>query len=524
MNCRSSLRHRSRTVASVLLVSLLAMSGVTSAVGAGVSDPGDSRTAAPRSRKPRSRADSLVAITSRLGVNADAFIADIGAGKGRDSWVFARIVGKKGRVFSEEITPGAVDSLKEESQARGLEQVHPVLGRTDDPCLPSESVDLAYMNHVYHHLAKPREMLRGIRRSLKPGGHLVIIDQRRGTLRDWVPRQVREKRHFWIAETTVVREAREEGYVFVCCAEDCWHSKRDFVLVFQRPKELLGQGQGQDPDAFLPLSARECSQYVLPIRGAYQHPVFIALGEGRKLIPPILRHSRNQALDVILEEWATQKDERAPLPPGLSLPSTLTESGDPDLDSEPIDVAFFFDSYHLLFHGKTLLAKLRERLSPTGCIYVLDRRSDKPLSRRDASHRRMIEPETVKQEMADAGFHFWFRGPQCAPDRFLLVFGKQPADRIEPDDDPFIGGPTIHQEPGRWLRANTWRLRGMKTAGGDTVFFDTRSPKAEDDIVRRRSSSESPVWEIRGQGITLCFEKDETAYILRECKTGERQN
>jgi SAM-dependent methyltransferase len=353
--------------------------------------------------------------------------------------VFARIVAETGRVWAEEITPGLVDSLKKESEAKRLQQVHPILGRPDDPCLPSESVDLAYMNHVYHHFAQPREMLRGIWRGLRPGGYLVIIDQRRGTLRDWVPRQLREKQHFWIAETTVVREAREEGFTFVRCAEDCWHSEADFVLVFQRPKELAEPGH--DPDTFLPLPVRRCVRNLRPTEGLYQHPVFLALGEGRKLIPPILHHSRDSGIDIILEEWATQKDERPPLPPGLSLSATRTQNGDPNLGPGPIDVVFFLDSYHLLFHANTLLGKLYERLLPTGRVYVLDRRSDKPLSRREASHRRMIQPQTVEQEMAEAGFHLWSRGPQCAPDRFLLVFGKMPAASIEFDDDSLTGRP-----------------------------------------------------------------------------------
>lgn len=80
--------------------------------------------------------------------------------------------------------------------------------------------------------------------------------------------------------------------------------------------------------------------------------------------------------------------------------------------------------YHLPFHGKTLLGKLRERLAPGGCVYILDREAKGPLSRREASHRRQIQPETVKQEMAAAGFFLWFEGPRPAPDRFLLVFGK----------------------------------------------------------------------------------------------------
>lgn len=519
MNLRSVLRRGPLTVATVFMVCQWSVRLTASPVTASDSGNGSGQTAPSSPIKPANRADSLVAITSHLGVNTGSIIADIGAGRGRDSWVFARIVGETGRVFAEEIAPSATDSLKKESEAKGLPQVHAILGRTDDPCLPPESVDLAYMNHVYHHLAKPREMLRGIWRGLKPGGYLVVIDQRLGTLRDWVPRQLREKRHFWIAETTVVREAREEGFGFVCCAEDCWHSERDFVLVFRRPEEL--REPGRDPDTFLPLSARQCSQRLLPLGDTYRNPVFVALGEGRKLIRPILRHSRGPAVDIIPEEWATQKDERPPLSDEPSLTSVLTTSGDPNLGCEPIDIVFFLDSYHLLFHAKTLLAVLHDRLLPTGCVYVLDRRSERPLSRREASHHRMIQPETVEQEMAEAGFHLWFRGPPCAPDRFLCVFGKESPGSIAPDSDPFVGGPQIRQKPGRWLKDNCWRLRGVRTAGGKDVLLRTGSPVVAEDVMRRRPS-EAQVWEIRGKGCTLRFEQHDKGYVLVDCRRERR--
>ena len=71
-----------------------------------------------------------------------------------------------------------------------------------------------------------------------------------------------------------------------------------------------------------------------------------------------------------------------------------------------------------------MLVKLHEKLTPSGSVYVLDRKAKEPVSRREASHRRMIEPRTVKEEMAAAGFRLQSEGPSPAPDRFLLVFGK----------------------------------------------------------------------------------------------------
>jgi hypothetical protein len=277
------------------------------------------------------------------------------------------------------------------------------------------------MRQVYHHVTKPREMLRGIWRGLKPGGHLVVIDRNLGTLRDWVPRDVRGDKHYWLAETTVVREAREEGFLFVAGAEKQAQISDAFVLVFQRPKDMAEPGR--DPDAFLPLPLEQTAQELRPER-PWQRPVFVALGEARGLIPLMLKNAAGPSLEIVLEEWATQKDERPPLPEGLSFPSVLTEQGDPKLGPEPIDAVFFLDSFHLLFHGPALLAKLHERLAADGRVYILDRESKEPLSRREASHRRRIEPAVAKQEMAAAGFVLQRELARPAADRFLFVFGK----------------------------------------------------------------------------------------------------
>ena len=367
------------------------------------------------------RAQSVAAIMEHLGLDEGSTVADVGAGRGQDTWTFARLVGRKGTVFAEEISQDKVDALKKQAGEKDLPQVRPVLGTDDDPNLPDHSVDLVFIRYVYHHLAKPREMLRGIWKALKPGGYLVVVDRNRGTLRDWVPRESRAKKHFWIAETTVVREAREEGFRFVECAEQFWHDKTPFVLVFQRPKT---GAPGSDPDWFEPLPLDKAARLLLPEGKLPERPVFIALGEGRKLMLPILEKISGKPREIVLEEWATRKEEREPLPPGVSFPSVLTEEGDPRLGPEPIDAVYFLDSYHLLFHAEKLLKRLHEKLAPGGRVYILDREAKSPLTRREASHRRKIELGTVKEEMARAGFILLSQGPQPAPDRFLLIFGK----------------------------------------------------------------------------------------------------
>lgn len=109
----------------------------------------------PESARPKNRAESVRALVSYAGLGKGAVIADIGAGNGKDTWVFAEAVSETGRVFAEEIGEDMVQSLKDAAEKKSLSQVAAVLGRSDDPCLPADSIDLAYMNRVYHHFAKP---------------------------------------------------------------------------------------------------------------------------------------------------------------------------------------------------------------------------------------------------------------------------------------------------------------------------------------------------------------------------------
>ncbi len=340
------------------------------------------------------REKSLRSIAEHLKVGPGSVIADIGAGNGPDAWVFADIVGPDGKVLAEEIDQDKVKGIKSAAEKRGLSQVEAVLGSPDDPSLPANAVDMAFMHFVYHHMTQPREMLDAIWRSLKPGGFLVVVDQRLGTLRDWVPREDRGNKHYWIAETTVVREARELGYLFVECADALWHEKKSFALVFQRPPNIT-EPCG-DPDPLPPIAEGTLTQMLPSTAKQDERIAFVALGEGRKLIAPILQSTACSGIDIVLEEWATTKEERPELPEGVSMPAVLTDQGKPDLGPEPLAAVYFLDTYHLLFHGPSLLSELRQRLAPSGRIYVLDRKADQLMPHRQASHRRMIAVETVK--------------------------------------------------------------------------------------------------------------------------------
>jgi len=200
------------------------------------------------------------------------------------------------------------------------------------------------------------------------------------------------------------------------------------------------------------------------------------------------------------------------------MPAVLTKSGDPHLGDQPIDTVFFLDSFHLLFHGETLLARLHEKLRPNGCVYVLDREAPLPLTRRMASHCRQIDPGLVRQEMAAAGFSLWFEGPSPALDRFLHVYGKvKPAD-LRAEDDPFVGGPAIDRAPGAWLQDNAWRLRGLRTSEGR--YFPLPASTTRFTAERAApSTSDTEVWLLPAAKLELRFKKADKGYLLVECRS-----
>ena len=62
--------------------------------------------------KAKQRQQYLRAIVKKLGIGEGSVIADIGAGDGRDSWVFADVVGASGRVYAEEIDLSELRSIR----------------------------------------------------------------------------------------------------------------------------------------------------------------------------------------------------------------------------------------------------------------------------------------------------------------------------------------------------------------------------------------------------------------------------
>jgi ubiquinone/menaquinone biosynthesis C-methylase UbiE len=146
--------------------------------------------------------DRREAIVEAAGITAGMTVADVGAGTGLFVRPFARAVGEAGKVYAVDITPEFIERIRAFAAAEGLRNVEAVLNDDRDVALPGASVDLAFLCDVYHHFEYPADMMASIRRALRPGGRLVVIDFKReeGISEPWILEHVRTGRDDVVAE------------------------------------------------------------------------------------------------------------------------------------------------------------------------------------------------------------------------------------------------------------------------------------------------------------------------------------
>ncbi|MGH9661205.1 MAG: class I SAM-dependent methyltransferase [Bryobacteraceae bacterium] len=130
-------------------------------------------------RSEREREEEPDKALDAIGIARGSVAADIGAGVGYFTWRLAERVGPNGKVYANDIQPRMLERLRRDLAARGLGNVETVLGAEDDPRLPPAAIDVALLVDVYHEFSQPQRMLAALRRALKPGGRLVLLEYRK---------------------------------------------------------------------------------------------------------------------------------------------------------------------------------------------------------------------------------------------------------------------------------------------------------------------------------------------------------
>lgn len=141
-------------------------------------------------------------IVKALALTPGMAVADIGAGTGLFTQLIAARVGAGGRVFAVDISPAFLRHIADQAKERGQAQIQTVRGTQETTNLAPDSIDVAFLCDTYHHIENHERVLASIRRALRPGGRLVVIDfdRREGVSSDFILKHVRADKSRFVAE------------------------------------------------------------------------------------------------------------------------------------------------------------------------------------------------------------------------------------------------------------------------------------------------------------------------------------
>lgn len=118
-------------------------------------------------------------VIAALALKPGETVADVGAGTGYFTIRLARSAARP-RVFASDIEPNMVKHLQHRAMTEKLPNVTAVLASAGSPNLP-EAVDVVLIVDTFHHIPNRVAYFAALKKSLKPGGRIAIIDFRKGS-------------------------------------------------------------------------------------------------------------------------------------------------------------------------------------------------------------------------------------------------------------------------------------------------------------------------------------------------------
>ena len=177
--------------------------------------------------------DRRHAIIAASKVHPGMAVADIGAGTGLFTRLFAPAVEPGGTVYAIDIANTFIENILRTCREQGLTNVKGIVNTPIDIGLPAESIDLAFITDTYHHFEYPRQTLASIHQALKSEGRVIIIDFRRDPRisSNWVMGHVRGNK------AQVIKELQAAGFRLV---DDKPVMRTQYFLEFVKSGKVKG--------------------------------------------------------------------------------------------------------------------------------------------------------------------------------------------------------------------------------------------------------------------------------------------
>jgi SAM-dependent methyltransferase len=171
-------------------------------------------------------------ILEKMDIQAGQHVADIGAGAGYFSFLFADEVGPSGRVLSVDLNRQHLKYIAGVAHHEGIDQIEIVESEGTAVGAPDGSLDFVFMCAAYQaiyafeHGPARTQLLNNIRRALKPDGKLVIVDNSIE-----LPEGVLPYRGILIAKKAVTGQLEAHGFPLL---DSSYSVPQRYILVFGR--------------------------------------------------------------------------------------------------------------------------------------------------------------------------------------------------------------------------------------------------------------------------------------------------
>jgi len=116
---------------------------------------------------------------SKLGLTDGMKVVDLGAGSGFYSYEAAKRVGSSGRVYAVDVQKDLLERLRSQGATQGIRNIEVVWGNAEKiggTKLREGIADAVIASNILFQIEKPDEFCLEIKRILKKGGKVLIID------------------------------------------------------------------------------------------------------------------------------------------------------------------------------------------------------------------------------------------------------------------------------------------------------------------------------------------------------------
>ena len=141
-----------------------------------------------------------------LNIKPGEVIADIGAGSGYFTFRLSHHVGDKGKIYAVDVSPDMVRHVNRRIRETNATNVVTILADNDDPLLADRSVNRFFICDVWHHVENQSKYLSLMKKMLKPGGEIVMIDFHKKELPFGPPMQMK------IAREDLIKQMEANGF------------------------------------------------------------------------------------------------------------------------------------------------------------------------------------------------------------------------------------------------------------------------------------------------------------------------